>query len=880
MALRSKLPWHGLFFLSGACGLACQVVWTRWFALGLGHEMTAVLAVVGAFFGGLALGAWAVDGPVSRSHRPGVWYGRLCIGIGLWGAATAWLIPWVNEVALGWTGLLPSPLREWTIAFGLPFVTLLPATAAMGATLPAVERCTSALPGAGGSVATLYAANTLGAVVGTLAAAFLVLPTLGLRLGLLVFVALNLATGVAALILARGAGLGAESGVKGPRAATSPEVSGARARRPSRRRLEVTATPIQGAELGPVRLGITAFCAGALGIGYEVVGVRVLSQVLEGTVYTFAATLAVYLLGTSLGAWWYPRLARGRAARTLLAWLLAGLSLACLLGVWMLRLASVLYAGVRQAGLDSGAGVWFGEVTMAALVFAPPTVFMGAVFSLVAATARGPEGGVGRVLGLNTLGGALAPWCFGVCLLPVVGAKWTLALLALAYLALLPQAARGLEWVAALAVMGALTLPADLRFVPLIPGEYLAAYRAGIMGSAAVIGDARGQRALRVDGRFGMGGTASAFAERRQALIPLLLHPQPRRALFLGVGTGITFGAAAADPGLAAEGVELMPEIVQVMPLFDGFNARTNWGARLRLVVADARRFARVDTNRYDVIVAELFHPARDGAGTLYTREHFAAVRERLAPGGLFCQWLPLYQLDEGTLRVIVRTFLTVFPQGQGYWLRFNLDTPVLGLVGTLTPRHYPADWFPARAGSGAWREAVRAADLSDAPQLFGCLAADADGLRRFARGAALNTDVRQVVTFGAPRFFDEAHLTSYGRLFALLDRATPDPTGLFVPGPDGEALARRVKKFIAARDTYLHGLRAQAEGDLPRGLAAFLESAGISEDFSTGYAQCLALAVQESRRHPAAARALLERLAELQPDRPVARELLDRLFK
>src|SRR5438034_94509 len=101
------------------------------------------------------------------------------------------------------------------------------------------------------------------------------------------------------------------------------------------------------------------------------------------------------------------------------------------------------------------------------------------------------------------------------------------------------------------------------------------------------------------------------------------------------------------------------------MPSFAPHNFSPERQPALKMFVADARRFVRATSAQYDVIVADLFHPARDGAGSLYTLEHFRAIRQRLASGGLFCQWLPLHQLDENMLRIIVRTFLEIFPRSE-----------------------------------------------------------------------------------------------------------------------------------------------------------------------------------------------------------------------
>jgi len=113
-----------------------------------------------------------------------------------------------------------------------------------------------------------------------------------------------------------------------------------------------------------------------------------------------------------------------------------------------------------------------------------------------------------------------------------------------------------------------------------------------------------------------------------------------------------------------------------VMTEFEPFNHSPQGNSAVVLHIADARRFVKVSETRYDVIIADLFHPAQDGAGTLYTQEHFVAIRQRLARNGLFCQWLPLHQLDEPTLKIIMKTFLNVFPQTQAYLLRFKRGCP------------------------------------------------------------------------------------------------------------------------------------------------------------------------------------------------------------
>ena len=843
---------YAVFFLSGICGLAYQVIWSRMFTSGLGHEMPAILAVVAAFFGGLAAGAWLLDRPVSCSQRPGRWYVLLEMVIGLWGLSSVWLVPRVDALVSGLIGLDPSPWRHWLIAFAFPFVTLLPATLAMGATLPAMERFVAPLVQDGRCVGALYAANTLGAVAGVLLSTFVVVPDFGFSQSGVVFACLNLCCAALVFIIdARSR--------RAPVAHRSPAITAA-------------ASP---------RFGLTLFATGLLGIGFEVLGVRLLARVLENTVYTFAITLVVYLLGTALGAAFQQWRFRSVKSSARLSRLLGGLSTSCVLGAWMLTQAPEVYESLRSKWGDSPSAVAMSEMIVAAMVFGLPTLFMGATFSHLVQSAKKERGGVGRALALNTLGSATAPAVFGVVLLPCVGAKWSLVLVVLGYGLLLPRRI-GWGWLGAVVAVGlSLPLPANLRLVRPPPVSRLVEFREGVMDSVAVIEHADGNRTLLLNNRFAMGGTGSVVAERRHAQLPLLLHPHPRRALFLGLGTAITFAAAGAHPDLEADGVELVPEVVEAMRQFKPYNDFTTDGVRLRVHVADARRFVRVTDARYDVIVADLFHPARDGAGTLYTREHFQTVRSRLAAGGLFCQWLPLHQLDDEMLRVITRTFLEVFPSTRAWLLRFNVDTPVIGLIGTLGPAIYSAGWFGRRIGSSALGESLKPLALTDDYQLFGCLIAGADGLRDFCEGARINTDDRPVVVFGAPRFTYQRTATSYGRLFALLDRHAADPRELIQGGgAEEEKFRRELSDFIAARDIYLRALVIETEGRMTDAVGDYVESARRSPHFSTGYARCLTIAAQFSKSDRPKARALLERLIEAQPERPVARQLLERLLK
>lgn len=299
----------------------------------------------------------------------------------------------------------------------------------------------------------------------------------------------------------------------------------------------------------------------------------------------------------------------------------------------------------------------------------------------------------------------------------------------------------------------------------------------------------------------------------------------------------------------------------------------------VRLIAADARRFVRASHGSYDVIVADLFHPAQDGAGFLYTREHFEAVRQRLAPGGLFCQWLPLHQLDEPTLRVITRTFLDAFSQTHAFLLHFNTDIPALALVGTLDRLALPPDWLERRAADPGLHQAMKQAGLDRTLSLFGCHLAGPKALAAFSAGAPLNTDNFPRVSFAAPRFASRHDARRDALLLALLNWFAADPRSFLVPGPDSQAVALRLSDFIAARDLYLRGLAIEADGKLPEAIDRYFESTRRSLYFTPAYARLVNIIQVMAAADRDSAHKLFERLKEAQPGQPLGQQLLGPRF-
>jgi spermidine synthase len=267
--------------------------------------------------------------------------------------------------------------------------------------------------------------------------------------------------------------------------------------------------------------------------------------------------------------------------------------------------------------------------------------------------------------------------------------------------------------------------------------------------------------------------------------------------------------------------VELLPEVIAAADIFARAPGAPQAARPVRWLAADARRYVQAGDDHYDVIVADLFHPARNGAGTLYTVEQFAAVRARLATGGLFCQWLALHQMELVTLRSIVAAFLQVYPQGVAVLASNSLDTPVLGLLARPDAPRFDAQapLEPLTAdGAVAWQQARLRARLDDEFGLLGSLLAGPAALHQFAQGALINTDDRPRVVHGAPWDTYAPQTTPRQRLMVLIQALQPQAPDLLTD-PASPA-AQRLQAYWSARQTYLElGMQVQADSDLARTL-------------------------------------------------------------
>ncbi|MFO0985400.1 MAG: hypothetical protein U1E76_27320, partial [Planctomycetota bacterium] len=330
---------------------------------------------------------------------------------------------------------------------------------------------------------------------------------------------------------------------------------------------------------------------------------------------------------------------------------------------------------------------------LGAIVMLPAVLGSGTMLPLVfemAAAQRAESSGhiVGRLLGWNTLGAIAGLLLATYVLLASLGLFLSLAcagtmMLVLGEVCLRDVRARAPRRIlfAGACIAMWLWLP-DLPRVWLDRGQELVALTEGSQGIVAVVADA-GSLRIKLNNHYTVGGTGSTGDTRQLGHLPLLLHPEPRQVAFLGLGTGITAGAATLHPTQEIVVVELVPEVVAAARThFAGANLGLLDDSRTTVIADDAGSYLHGSRRTFDVIVGDLVVPWRAGESTMYCLEQFAAARQALAPGGLFCQWLPLYQLSRQDLDTILATFLDVFPRTTLWRGDFVAELATLALVG------------------------------------------------------------------------------------------------------------------------------------------------------------------------------------------------------
>jgi spermidine synthase len=727
-----------LFFLSGTSALIYQVLWLRLLGLVFGVTVYAASTVWAVFMAGLAIGSLVGGRMADRVKRPLVWLGIAEALIGVTALLTPSALGLLQDLYAGvHASVRGSEGTLIVVRLLMAFAVLIVPAALMGATLPLVVK--SSLFGAQGlgvRIGVLYATNTAGAIAGSLAAGLLLIPRYGISASFLTAAACNGLVAVVAVLLGRAL----------PEANLRPADAAAPA-----------ASVGQSSAGQRVVLGVFAV-SGFVSLGLEVVWFRVGILFLRPTVYAYSMMLAAVLAGIAIGSYLAAPWLRRRSGDWLvaLAWMEGAIAVAALGSFAVLPAIPQLIAAIGPAVTPLVGDYLAYQAIVSVAMILPTMLISGVAFPIGLQVWAGPAEEsspavatrVGVFYSLNVAGAILGSLGVGFLLLPSLGSRGTLWLLAglslacaLALLAAAPRTkARRIAAVSVAALFAAASAlvsdPFDAYLAQRYADNKIVWKREAVQATVSVH-EIHGTHTLHVSGNH-QAGSHNAF-HYQIGNLPMIVHPDARDALVIGVGGGATAGALSQHAGVSVDVVEISREVVQAAArFFKPINFGVLAKPSVHLHVDDGRNYLLLTDRRYDVITADIILPIHAGSGNLYSVEYFELVRRALKPGGLAVQWVAG---TEAEYKTIARTFLQVFPETT-VW---SGGTLLIGSVEPLRLRRSDFDW---KLGVPERREMMGMLGIRTFEDLLRHYRAGPSELRQFVGEGPILTDDRPLVEY------------------------------------------------------------------------------------------------------------------------------------
>ncbi len=631
-------------------------------AIVFGNTMLATSTVLSAFMGGLAAGSYVLGRYIDRRPRPLIQvYAVLEAGIGLFALVFPFIIHALTPIYAGIYGEVEGNIVLLNlIRFAVCFAIIIIPTFLMGGTLPVlIKRFTATGDEIGHQTGFLYGLNTVGAVVGTFACGYFLLRVFGMQKTTWVAVAINLSVAVVAWLLGRRAQeMPVESTIEETPKANTFETEQTYGKAMIRMIL--------------FGIGLSGFCA----LAYEVLWTRMLNLFLHNNIYSFTAILGTFLVGIAVGSLFYARfLTRSNHQIGLFIWLQIGI---CTLSYFTPYLFRIFHSGLFNNFNEA--------MTLAktSVIMVGPTIMMGIAVPLAIQICRrgvNREGtSVGSVYAVNTIGAILGAFAAGFILLPGVGLHQGVNIVAglnlLAGFLPLFSIARLRQRVAWAAVFVLTTVamilvaPSDLfrgLFQDTHPSADILYYKEGKVANVVVYDFKKlGYK----DFHLNAVNEASSRLWHVQlfkmlGLLPTVVHKNPDDALMVAFGAGMSAGACARNVK-SLDCVDLNPDIQGIAAAYTRENLDVIHQSNFTQIVNDGRNALLVNPRKYSLIISDATNPKMFDSWTLYSKEFYQLVKERLKPDGIFCQWA-LIPLPGDAIKVIMNTFRSVFPH-MSFW--------------------------------------------------------------------------------------------------------------------------------------------------------------------------------------------------------------------
>jgi len=731
------------FFLSGVAAILYEVMWVRLLALAFGGVTLVVAVVTGLFLGGLAGGA-ALGGRIADrvDERRGVrglgwWYLGIEVLIGGLG-----LVAWQVFMGFGMTG---GDWR-WGVAAGL----LLLQSGLAGATWPTMYKLLLRLGWQWKVAGLITFINTLGGAVGALVAAFLLVGNVGVGGAVLAAVVGNILAG---LLVGGVVVKGEEFGREGIVIKQVKKVQG------------------KFDWQGHWRLMLILGLAGFWGMAMEILWVRAFGLVLGTSVYAFALVLGVILFGLALGGIVVEKW-KGSLSFSGLITIIWWWAVFVGLGIVMLPQLPEMVAGVLKA---SGLSFWAIQVWslgVVALVGLVPSLLSGMILPwsvvMIKSSLREAGGEAGWAYFVNTLGATMGGMAAALWLLPNLGLQWGMIILAglAGFVALVYRLIDKVGWsrlamstlvVGGILVWGwlgwdkhKLASAAYLYGKQMFdPGLNLVYYKDGREATITAT-QRKGATSLRINGKADASSGSDMGTQILSGFLPVIFHPEPKRMMVLGLGSGVTAAVSAQEEAVEELVViEIEEAVVEVArEYFSKENLEVLDNPKVELVLQDGRNYLLESEKEFDVISSEPSNPWTAGGATLFTQEFFELGKRRLASGGVFFQWLQLYSLRPEEMKVVWATFKSVFPHVQIWLSTLSGDS---FLVGSNEPLELEWEQLVRVVDDEVMGQYLKWAEVEDEVGLLSLFVTGDEGVERLAVGGEIHTDARPILEYRLP---------------------------------------------------------------------------------------------------------------------------------
>jgi spermidine synthase len=306
-------------------------------------------------------------------------------------------------------------------------------------------------------------------------------------------------------------------------------------------------------------------------------------------------------------------------------------------------------------------------------------------------------------------------------------------------------------------------------------------------------------RFLRVNGKTDGSNSRDDYTETFLGILPILYSKNPENVLVIGLGTGITLGSVLDYPIKKADCVEISPEVVEASRWFDEDNGFALGSASAQLHVLDGRTWLMAMPETYDIITSEPSHPWQTGNANLFTVDFFKLAVKRLKKGGVFCQWLPIYQMEKEHFRLLVSSFKKVFPYVH-IWIA-NTDALLIGSAEDLPPINYPE--FQRRMAVPRIKQRLAKMEVNTPEDLLSFFYLDNPAVDKLIEGVTgVNSDNYPVLEFSAPKYL--LTLVKLDTLLSFLNLSFESK----LPLVDAEDLQRIQQKRLNKRASFFRQWR------------------------------------------------------------------------